>query len=61
MKSAASPRTPRELLDELVLVAQAAEDELGELKLCTEELGQRIRHLRAMVAQVQRRVALSEE
>jgi hypothetical protein len=49
------------MLEELAALAQAAEDELGELTLCTEQLGQRIRHLRAMVAQVQRRVVTAQE
>jgi hypothetical protein len=56
MKPAAMARSSHDLLEELAQLAQAAEDEFGELKLCTEELGQRIRHLRAMVAVVQKRV-----
>ena len=61
MKPAAMARSSQELLEELAQLAQAAEDEFGELKLCTEELGQRIGHLRAMVALVQKRVDRAEE
>jgi hypothetical protein len=60
MKPAAMACSSHELLEELAQLAQAAEDEFGELRVCTEELGQRIRHLRAMVAVVQKRVDRAE-